>query len=120
MAGVIFCADSGALRGLFRWINSVPFGDKVGHVFLIGIMAHLLNRALAGRCLRVSKTRWQMGGLIVAVLMTIEEFTQIWIPSRTFDWGDLLANYAGVIVAEWLARRAAAQSSLANDASTKP
>lgn len=106
VGGVIVCADRGVLRGFFRWINSIPFGDKAGHVFLIGIMAHLLNCAMAGRTFGIGRSRWQLGGLIVAAVMTIEEISQIWIPSRTFDFGDLAANYAGVLLAEWRARRA--------------
>ena len=112
IGGVIACADLGGLRGFLRWINSLPFGDKAGHVFLIGTMAHLLNRALFNRIVKIGPVRCQLGGLIVAILMTIEEFTQIWIPSRTFDWGDLAANYSGILAAEWLARRAMTRKSL--------
>ena len=106
VGSVIVCADRGVLRGFFGWINGLPFGDKAGHIFLIGIMAHLLNGALAGRTAGLCSFRWQQGGLVIAVVMTIEEITQIWIPSRTFDWGDLMANYVGILVAECISRRA--------------
>ena len=115
VGGVIVCADRGVLRGFFRWINGIPFGDKAGHVFLIGIMAHLLNCAMAGRTSGIGRSRWQMGGLIVAVVMTIEEISQIWIPSRTFDLGDLAANYVGILLAEWRARCATARRSATID-----
>ena len=53
--------------------------------------------------------------LIVAVVMTIEEISQIWIPSRTFDLGDLAANYVGILLAEWRARCATARRSATID-----
>ena len=115
VGGVIVCADRGAWRGFFGWINRLPLGDKAGHIFLIGIMAHLLNRALTGRALSLGSLRWQLGGLIIGVVMTIEEISQIWIPSRTFDWGDLAANYAGILIAEWRARRATTTTPLEID-----
>ena len=85
-------------------MNSFPFGDKAGHFFLIGVMACLLNQALAYRSQPIRTTRVQLGGLIVAVVMTVEEFSQLWFSSRTFDPGDLLANVLGVLVAEGFAR----------------
>jgi polysaccharide biosynthesis protein VpsQ len=43
-----------------------------------------------------------LGCLIIAVAMTIEEFSQIWIPNRTFDLMDLAANYLGISIAGWI------------------
>jgi hypothetical protein len=80
-------------------------GDKAGHFVLLGGLAFTLNRALGGRSTRMGPIAVQLGGLLVALAITREEFSQMWIPSRTFDWGDLAANYAGIACADWLARR---------------
>lgn len=85
-------------------MNSFPFGDKAGHFFLIGVMAFLLNHAFAYRAYPIRTARVQLGGFIVAVVMTLEEFSQLWFSSRTFDLGDLLANTLGVLAAEGFAR----------------
>lgn len=101
---MIVFADRGKARAFFGWIDSFPLGDKAGHFFLIGVMAFLLNHALAFRTAPINRSRLQLGGLIVGVLITLEEFSQLWFSSRTFDTGDLLANWIGVLVAELLVR----------------
>jgi polysaccharide biosynthesis protein VpsQ len=80
----------------------VPGGDKLGHALFIGTLAFLLNYALAGRMIRIGSLKILLGCWIIAVAMTVEEFSQIWIPSRTFDLVDLAANYFGITLAGWL------------------
>ena len=94
--GVVYCADRGMLWMLYDWFEKHPGADKVGHFFLFGSLAYVLTRALGGRFL--------LGGLLVAVGVTLEECSQIWIPSRSFDLKDLAANYAGIALAGLLNR----------------
>jgi polysaccharide biosynthesis protein VpsQ len=101
----IFLADRGAARSLFVWTERHPGSDKVGHFALIGGLALALNYALRGRTLSLGIVAVQLGGVLVALAMTAEEISQAWIPARQFDFGDLLANYAGILCADWLARR---------------
>ena len=58
-----------------------------------------MNLATNGRRVRLGPFRWLLGGLIIAAVMTIEEISQLWIPTRTCDPGDLIANFAGVMLA---------------------
>ena len=90
---------------MFTFIERHPGSDKLGHIFLIGTLAFTLNYALRARTVPLKCCRVQLGGLIVAVVMTIEECSQIWIPSRNFDLLDLAANYASILFAGWLTRR---------------
>jgi polysaccharide biosynthesis protein VpsQ len=110
----IACADEGKMRAFLAWVNSIPLGDKCGHVFLIGTLAFLLNRALAGRTVGIARRCVPLAPLLVAAVMTCEETSQIWIPSRTFDLLDLAANYTGCIaaglLAHWLVRTPAHES----------
>ncbi len=104
---VIYAADRRLARGFFTLVQTTPYGDKAGHFVLIGGLSFLLNRALAGRLV------WpglQLGGVLIAVLVVIEEFSQKWIPSRTFDWWDLAADLIGIAVADSLARKFIAAS----------
>lgn len=101
---MIVFADRGKARAFFGWINSFPLGDKAGHFFLIGVMAFLLNHAMAYHTAPINRSHLQLGGLIVGVVITFEELSQLWLASRTFDAGDLLANWLGVFVAELLVR----------------
>jgi VanZ family protein len=81
-------------------------GDKAGHFFLIGSLAYLFNRARAWRAVTLGCWRVQWGGLIILVLITLEECSQVWIPQRSFDLKDLLANYAGILAAQVCSRSA--------------
>lgn len=95
-------------------MNNLPLGDKAGHFFLLGVMALLLNHALAYRICPIRFTRVQLDGLVIFVLITLEEFSQLWFSSRTFDLGDLLANGLGILAAECFARWRMARTQRAN------
>ena len=97
---VILTADTHHARGFFAWVNSLSLGDKAGHFVLMGGLAFLLNFALRWR---VIFSPVQLGGVIVAVFVVAEEFSQKWIPWRTFDYFDLLADFAGITTANALA-----------------
>jgi polysaccharide biosynthesis protein VpsQ len=102
VTGIIVANDLGRLRSIIGWVGSLPFGDKFGHTILIGTLAFLLNYALNGRTIEIGDRQILLGCSIVAVAITIEEFSQIWIPSRTFDLVDLAANYFGIGIAGWV------------------
>lgn len=104
VAAIITCADRGRAPRLFALASHVPLGVKAGHFILIGILAWLLNRALLGRRVPIALWQIQLGGLIISLLMTIEETSQIWLATRHFDLKDLAANYAGIACAGWLTR----------------
>jgi polysaccharide biosynthesis protein VpsQ len=105
IVGIIVANDLGQIQSIINWVNSVPFGDKVGHTIFIGTLAYLLNYALADRTIKISQYKILLGCMIIAVAITAEEFSQIWIPSRTFDFLDLTANYFGITIAGWLRLR---------------
>jgi polysaccharide biosynthesis protein VpsQ len=99
VAGIIIGNNLGRFRSIIGWVGNLPFGDKWGHLILIGTLTFLLNYALNGQMLKIGRLKILMGCSIVAVGMTIEEFSQMWIPSRTFDLVDLSANYLGITIA---------------------
>jgi polysaccharide biosynthesis protein VpsQ len=108
VAGIIIGNDLGQLRTIVNyWVGSVPFGDKIGHLVFIGILTFLLNDALDGRMVKMGGLKVLLGCSIVAVVMTLEEISQIWIPWRTFDLVDLSANYLGIGLAglKWLPKK---------------
>ena len=81
--------------------NRLPYDDKLAHFFFVGALALLVNLSLA----RSSVTRGKMlkGSLALAALVTLEEFSQMLFPARTFSWFDLAANYAGIACFGWAA-----------------
>ncbi len=99
---IITCANLSIARPLFDFVGRHPGSDKVAHALGMLTLAFTLNYALRARTVPLKCCRVQLGGLIVAVVMTIEECSQIWIPSRSFDLLDLTANYIGILCAGWL------------------
>lgn len=100
---IIVLADMGKL-GILKIINQIPYGDKAGHFILYGIMTLLLDLALIRSFPnRSPKLVVLRTGLILAVIICLEEFSQQYFPSRTFDLVDLTFSYLGVGCFSWLA-----------------
>ena len=104
-AFIIFCADRRWLRPMFAFITAHPGLDKAGHFLLVGGTAFLLNLALRLRTWDAAGRSWLVGGTLVAVVFTIEEISQTWLPSRSFDLLDLVCDYSGIVCFGWLAER---------------
>ncbi|MEW6083183.1 MAG: VanZ family protein [Chloroflexota bacterium] len=102
---VIVLADMGRL-GFLGVINRIPYGDKIGHFLLYGILTLLLDltllRSLPHRSpgLVVIST-----GLFLAFAIGVEEYSQQFFRSRTFSLLDLAFGYAGVIFFSWVVLR---------------
>ena len=108
MCVLIIClADRGLLKPVYRFIGIHPGSDKIGHFVLIGASAGLLNLALGLRTVRWFGHAWLLGSALVGVACTLEEVSQIWLPSRSFDLLDLAGDYTGILFFGWLAKRVA-------------
>lgn len=103
IAGIIVLADLGML-GVLKFVNRIPFGDRIGHFVLYGILTLLIDLALLRPphglnpnliVLRVA--------LILALAIGLEEFSQRFFPNRSFDLLDLAFSYLGVIFFSWAA-----------------
>lgn len=94
---IIVMADAGVLAQYLGFLYLYPFGDKVGHFVLYGILAFLLDLALfrshPDRSRRWVAVRY---GLILALLIGLEEFSQQFFSNRTYDLVDLTFSYLGV------------------------
>ena len=100
---IIILADQGKL-GILNIINQIPYADKVGHFFLYGILTLLVDlTALGTRFKTTQKLLVVQCGLILALLIGLEEFSQRYFSSRHSDLIDLTASYLGVIFFSWLA-----------------
>ncbi len=106
---VVYLANSGQGGTYWSFLDDIPYGDKLGHFWLMGTLSLLLNLALRARTVRIGPVTVLLGSLIVAVVVTAEEFTQIFLPGRTFDLIDLGADYLGIFLAgrlaAWLYRK---------------
>jgi VanZ family protein len=101
---IIVLADMGKLSTLF--LMRVPYADKAGHFILYGILTLLINLTLfLSLPLRSRKWVAVTSGLILALLIGLEEFSQQYFSNRTFSLSDLTASYLGVSLFSWLALR---------------
>jgi polysaccharide biosynthesis protein VpsQ len=97
---VIILADKGNLPHSIRAIYDFPNGDKLGHFILFGLLNFFLTRTLLSSF--PSKPRRWMALLVcltLALLIALEEYSQRFFSTRTFDMLDLLASYLGLLIA---------------------
>lgn len=113
LAAIVFLVDRPATQPLFRFVYNIPVGDKIGHFCLMGLFSLLLNLALKAKAIKIGKFNFLLGSLIVLVVVVVEEFSQLWVRGRTFDAGDLLFDFAGIVLFGELARTIARRRDLA-------
>ena len=102
---IIVLANMGML-GILGFINEIPNGDKIGHFVLYGILTLLIDLAFFRSHLDISRKLIVFRvAFILALLIGLEEYTQKFIPSRTFSLVDLAYGYVGVILFSLIALR---------------
>jgi VanZ family protein len=67
-------------------------------------MSFLLNLALKIKQINIRNIDFLLGSLIMFIIVSLEEMTQLFIASRTFDLIDLFFNYLGIFVFSILAK----------------
>lgn len=113
IALIVFLADRGDSQYLFAWIRAISGADKVGHFFLIGGFAFVVNYSLSCRTICFGTRPVLLGTCIVAVLTILEECSQLFIPYRTFDLLDLACDFLGICLLGGLARKIASKRTTA-------
>ena len=115
LSSIVVLANRGMASRMFAAAGWVPFGDKVGHMVLMGLLAFFLNGALC--CRTVPFVRWRLlvGSLFAYLIVFTEEVSQLGMASRTFDVYDLLFDAVGISLfgqlALWNARLKSAKQS---------
>lgn len=100
---IIFQADTGKPNFFIDAIRNIPGGDKLGHLWLYGLLALLLSYAW-----RHNPRRYlgmPVGCALVLAFAIVEETSQAFFPARTLDFADVAADYIGVQLAAWFMRR---------------
>ena len=95
---IIFLADTADHNFAFGLVGHIPYGDKIAHASLYGVMALLLNYGLNFKSKKIFGFNMQVGALIVLTFAGLEEITQYWLPSRTCDVFDFVADTVGVVL----------------------
>ncbi|MCW5554090.1 MAG: VanZ family protein [Verrucomicrobiae bacterium] len=105
MVGLVAWADSGHGSQFFRLANRIPAGDKLGHFILFGMLSFLVNLVLRTAEIRLWRISILKGSAMVMFVATLEEVSQLFLRSRSFDLADLTAGLLGIWFFGWLAKR---------------
>ena len=80
----------------------IPGLDKVVHGALYGVLGFLVARAVV----KEGRGGWLLAGLAVATVAAADEWHQQWIPGRSADALDWVADVAGATLGASLSRTA--------------
>ena len=89
--------------GLFRFIEreyhlmKIPYLDKVGHFLAVGTLTLIANLYTGCATYRVSGLPVLKASLWILLITTIEEMSQAYRPTRSWDIYDEAANALGVV-----------------------
>jgi VanZ family protein len=82
------------------FLDKVPYGDKFGHVILFGTLCFLCNLAFPNLRLRFLPRFVTATTFVLLILISLEEISQAFIPSRTCDINDWLADLLGLAIGQ--------------------
>lgn len=106
---VVIVANLGLGPVAFRFLRTIPGGDKTGHFVLMGLLSLLVNLSMGAKRVPVAGLPLLKGSLIVIVVVTLEELSQLLLRYRSFDLSDLAMDYLGIVafgvLAEHVVRR---------------
>ena len=94
---IVILADNGKLPKLVSDLYDFPYGDKIGHFLLMGLLNYTLVRIflVSHADLKPAHVIWTVS-LAVTFFVTLEEFSQQFFPRRTFSLLDLFFDYMGI------------------------
>ena len=98
---VIGLSDAGSCGALCAPAKALPYGDKLGHFVLVGLLAWAVFAFMTKRERPVFGFSISVAALAVTLFISCEELSQLWIPARSADWGDLFASYLGIACFEF-------------------
>ena len=91
-------ANTGQKSIFFDLVKMLPYGDKIGHFFLFGLLALGATIVFKLQGVRIGWFLVSYGAILISCLVIIEELSQKFVSGRTFDLNDMLASLAGVLV----------------------
>jgi hypothetical protein len=97
---IVTIANRGEGGEWWAFLHHIPCGDKLGHVGLMGMLCLLCNLALTPRRFRFLPACVTRVTLILFALITLEELSQMFIPTRSCDPIDWLADLAGLALGQ--------------------
>ncbi len=105
---IIYLANTGQNSIFFQLVASMPYGDKLGHFCLFGLLTLVTNAALRFRSWQLKKLPIYLGTIVVFSFASLEELSQYFIANRTLDIDDFIADVLGIalfsLITYWLVK----------------
>ncbi|MGM0443296.1 MAG: VanZ family protein [Fibrobacterota bacterium] len=101
---LIIKADAGTPSLLQRQAELLPYGDKGGHFLTFGVLSLCVTLSFRFRTVGLGPVQIYAGSVAVFLFSCLEEFSQLLCAERTFDTGDILANFLGIAFFSTVAR----------------
>jgi polysaccharide biosynthesis protein VpsQ len=100
MLVIVTIANRGEGDRWWSFIHSIPYGDKLGHVGLMGMLCLLCNLAFTPRRFCFLPSFISRVTFILFALITLEELSQAFIATRSCDLFDWLADLTGLALGQ--------------------
>ena len=98
LAVIIFLRNNNLGNSFFHLFDNIPHYDKIAHFTLMGILAFLAVVSVTP-LLPYSKFKSSLIVLLgVLSIVSFEEYSQIFVITRTFSLADFACNFLGVIL----------------------
>ncbi|MBU2923367.1 VanZ family protein [Colwellia sp. 1_MG-2023] len=94
---IIYLANTAQNSIFFELVARIPYGDKLGHFCLFGLLTLGVNFAFKLKSYTLISFNIYVGSTVVFFFVLLEELSQYFIPSRTLDITDVLADILGII-----------------------
>lgn len=99
----VIIANRGEGSSWWPFLHHIPYGDKLGHIGLFGTLSFLCNLAFPAFRLRFLPHFITATTFVLLTLVSLEELTQAFIPSRSCDLIDWLADLIGLALGQFVA-----------------
>ncbi|MFT4927528.1 MAG: VanZ family protein [Phenylobacterium sp.] len=99
---IIYLANTGQASPFFKLVRTIPYGDKVGHMLIFGLLTLGFNVMSKFKVFTLIRLKMFVGTTLVASFALLEELSQHFVASRILDMGDLLADVIGISLATLL------------------
>ncbi|WP_425641055.1 VanZ family protein [Marinomonas gallaica] len=96
---IIYLAGTGGESVFFDFIETIPYGDKLGHMCVFGFLTLVSIIGSKFRYFKYGRFKFYYGATFVMLFVIGEELSQAFIETRTFDLTDLVADAVGIVVA---------------------
>ncbi|OUR71445.1 hypothetical protein A9Q78_09735 [Methylophaga sp. 41_12_T18] len=104
---VSFMANSGNDTALFAMVRQIPYGDKIGHFAVFGLLTLAANISLKFKCVYLGPLPIYIGSLFVCFFVIVDEYGQSLYAIRNVEMLDLVASGCGILLFSFIASRLA-------------